>query len=167
MHPPTAQQVQMDMKDRLPAVASLIQHHAVPIPCQTSLPRHLPRDRHQMPDHTFVGDVHIQRPGDVIAWYHQDMCRRLGIDIHKCDRVFIFIHNLSRLLACDNLAEQAPHRSYPPSLFMHSRANLGAHAALSDFGQTYGFDPVGQNARRGHFNPDVIVGQAGVEIAAL
>lgn len=87
---PSAEQVQMQMVDRLSAVFANVDHH--PIACRKLLfARDLSDRPQQMAKQRAVFRSGLRQRSDVLARNHQQMHGRLRMNVRKSDALLIFI----------------------------------------------------------------------------
>lgn len=102
---PSAQQMHMQMRYRLPAIRACIHHQPIPV-LQTLRPRQLPCNRHQMPHKGGVLCYRMRVRFKMPLRYHQQVHGRLRVDVRKRKALFILKHPVSRNRSRDDLAEQ-------------------------------------------------------------
>lgn len=101
-----AEQVQMEMVHRLPAIVARV--HDDPITMvQLLFARDLGRRGHQMAHQRRVFGQRFRRRANVLLRDNQKVCGRLGINVGKSDAAFVFIHAVGWYGAGDDLAKKA------------------------------------------------------------
>lgn len=106
-HPPSSQQMEMDMKYVLTGIFSGIQHYTVSTFFYPHLLGNLARTPEQMTEDFFFLIRNINERGKVFFGDEQYMSRGLGIDILEGNDLVIFIHYLRRNVLIYDFTEYA------------------------------------------------------------
>ena len=99
-----SQQVEMDMKDRLPGPCAVVHHEAVVR--QAFLGRHLPRNREQMPHERFVLGFDGIGARDGFTGHDEEMRRGSRVNIAEGTALLILIHEIRRQLFIGDFLEE-------------------------------------------------------------
>src|SRR5215472_1244642 len=111
--PPT-QQVQMQVKNRLPCSFAVVQHSSVACK-QLAFARQVRRHKLEFSKDYLILGARICQRLEVLPWANQDVCRRLRADVLECEEVLVLINELRWNLLRPNLAKEAvgAHRAPP------------------------------------------------------
>ncbi len=104
MHWPPAEHMQMQMIHRLPAFFPSVDHDAKSLR-EVLLRRRICGAQQEMAEQFLVFRAHLRERSDVLARNHQQMHRRLWMNIGKSDARFILIQLLRRNLTVDDFAK--------------------------------------------------------------
>jgi hypothetical protein len=102
---PAAEQVQVQMGDRLAGALLAINHESVTIG-QSQLPRQLGRDQVQVTDQVAILRLKIGVGRNHFPWNEQYVDRRLRIDVMKGDALLVFVDQLGGNLLIGDLQEE-------------------------------------------------------------
>jgi hypothetical protein len=105
MHRATTQEMQMDVKNDLPARLVAVHQSAVAGLGETLASRNLAHGSIHTPHERFIFRLEIIERGDMFPWHDQDVDRRLGIEVAESDYRVVFVHHVRRDVASGNLAE--------------------------------------------------------------
>ena len=100
------QQMQMDVEDRLTCFAIRVEHRPVAAIGVAVFPGDLRSRAMHGPNEAVVVRRQIVQRGDVSSRDDQHMQRRLRVDVFDRDQLIVLMHELSRNLAADDLAEE-------------------------------------------------------------
>lgn len=101
-----AQQVEVQVIDRLSALAVTIDYDAEAPIRDPDLSRDPVRHQQQMPKQPIISLVRIDECRNVLTGHNQDVDRRLRVNIFKGDRLLVLIDNLPRPLTLGNLTKE-------------------------------------------------------------
>ena len=122
---PAAEQVQMQVVHRLPAIVACVHDDPVTV-VQLLFARNLRRRGHQMAHQRSIFGRHLRRRADVLLGDHQKVCGRLRIDVGEADAAFVFVHAASRYGAGYDLAKQTVGRRSGRARFnLHNQKYFG------------------------------------------
>ena len=99
--------MKMDMKDRLPGIPSVVDDQAIPTLVQSPTFSNVSGDKEKMSNKIAVPFTHALYVRDMFIGHDQDVRRRLRIDVFKCNRHLVVVHELRRDLAINDLAKKA------------------------------------------------------------
>ena len=85
----------MNVEDRLACPGAGIHHHAVAVG-QMMLARQLRGDTVQMAEQRLIGFIGLRRGDEMLAGDYQQVYRRLGIDVVKCDAGRVLVDDPGR-----------------------------------------------------------------------
>ena len=122
---PAAEQMQMQMVDRLAAIVACVHNDPVTM-IQLFFACNLRRRRHHMTDQRSIFSQRLRGGDNVLPGNNQKMCRRLGIDVGEADAAFVFVHAASRYGAGYDLAKQTVGRRSGRARFnLHNQKYFG------------------------------------------
>lgn len=98
-HRTSAQNVQMEVINRLPTVWIAVHHQPITLFCDARLGGDPPRNKDKMPDQKAVVFLDRIEGGDVLARDHQEVRRCGRMDISKRDAMLVFVHTIAGDLA--------------------------------------------------------------------
>lgn len=109
MHRTSAKQVKVQMIHGLASIRSRV-HHGAEAFAQPLL--FCDRFSHlvQVAKNALVSGREMRKRSDVLAWDHENMHRRLGMNVGEDNRVIVFIQLLRGNLTRGDFAEQAVHK---------------------------------------------------------
>jgi hypothetical protein len=93
-HLPTTEQVYMEVKDALTTILSDVGHQAIAVILQAQRASHFCRSKEETTEQLSVFDTSIRNRNQGLAWNHEDMNRRLRLNVSKGDDMLIFIELL-------------------------------------------------------------------------
>ena len=128
MHRPSAQQVYMQMIDRLPSIAARVDHSAIAV-MQAILARDFSRSPKQMAQHYTMLLDRLSKRADMLSRHNQHMHWSLRIDIRKRDAQVILIDTLRRNASFNNPAKEAAHS--PSSVRQHFQSYFAKNFGCS------------------------------------
>ena len=102
---PAAEQMQMQMVHRLPAIVTGVHNDPVTT-VQLLFAGNLRRCGHHMTDQRSIFSERLRRGADVLLGDNQKVRGRLGIDVGEADAAFVFIHAVGWYGAGDDFAKQ-------------------------------------------------------------
>lgn len=95
------------MENRLSGIMAVIDDHPVTAFIKTPFGGDGLGNKEQVPDELTVRDNETVNVGNMFFRHYNRMDRRLGIDVLKSDRMFIFVDDCCGDLFLDDLAKQA------------------------------------------------------------
>jgi len=101
------QQMEVNMENGLTCVMAIIDDHTITVFIKPLLGSNGPGNEEQVPDDFTVRNANAMNICDMFFGHDERMDRRLGIEILKSDRVFIFVNNRCGDLFLDDPAKQA------------------------------------------------------------
>jgi len=104
---PPAQQVQMQMVDRLPTLAVAIDHQAEAPLRDPDLLRDAVCHQQEVPQQPIISLVRIEDGREVVTGNNQDMDRRLRVDVFEGNGLLVLIHHLARTFPVCYLTKEA------------------------------------------------------------
>lgn len=102
----STEEVQVDVKHRLPCVLAAVHHHAIAVFMKMMFARQRRSADDDFPNHCIIGGRELVGARDVATRNHQKMRRSLRVDVFERHHVFVFEYFSSRNLVCDDLAEE-------------------------------------------------------------
>ena len=105
--PAPAEQVQMDVEDRLAGVAICVEHGAKAARVQAPLLRNGCRSPHHLAHNSVVSRLKVVQRVDVPLGDDEHVRRCLRVDVVEGEQTIVFVHDGAGNLASDDLAEQA------------------------------------------------------------
>jgi hypothetical protein len=103
---PATEQVDVEMKYRLSCSRTYVEYRAVSV-LDISLARDLSRRQVTASDHLGIANLRFLQTSKMFLWDHEDMRRRLRIDVFDGEHVLVLIDFLRGNLAAENAAEKA------------------------------------------------------------
>jgi hypothetical protein len=103
----SSQDVDVQVKYRLPSAGAVIDHRAITTRFDPALASEFSGNVKEMSDQTFVFRFHHTEGFEVSPRYHEEMDRRLRVQILDRNRGLILEHDLGRGLPPDDSAEDA------------------------------------------------------------
>ena len=103
---PPAQQVEVQVIDRLPALAVTIDHKAEPTIRDSDLSRDPVRHQQQVSEQPIISLVRIEECRQVLTGNNQDMDRRFLVNIFEGDRLLVLIDNLPWTFSVGDLTKE-------------------------------------------------------------
>src|SRR5574340_953835 len=91
----------------LPGVATVIDHHPVPVLVQRPFFSDRLRHEKEMTDSLLISFLHAMNISKMLLGHNEDMDGRLRIDVLECKARPVFVNDLRRDLLPDDLAEEA------------------------------------------------------------
>lgn len=104
---PSAQKVQVEMKDGLPAVLSRICDDAIPTPVEPLFPCDLCGCKEEASRETLILGAEIIHRTDMNPWNQENMRGSLRIEVLESDNIIVFVDDPGRDRSCRNAAEYA------------------------------------------------------------
>lgn len=104
---PPAQQVQVQMKHCLPAIAVTIDHQAEAPIRNPYLSCDPVRHQQEVAEQSIISLIRIEECREVLARNNQDMDGRLRVDVFEGDRLLVLKHNFARTFSVSDLAKEA------------------------------------------------------------
>jgi hypothetical protein len=104
---PSSHQMQVQVKDILPAPTLHVEEEFVSGFVNTSLRGDLPCPEQEFGQQGPVFFFQIVDASDVFSWDEKDMNRGMGLDVLEGDQVFVLIDDICRLLSPGNSTENA------------------------------------------------------------
>jgi hypothetical protein len=123
---PSTQEVDMEMKYRLPRSRTHIQHGPISL-LDVPLTRNLGRRQVTAADHLGVVSLRLLQASKMLPGDDQHMRRRLGVDVLEGQHVLVLVNFLGRNLAAENAAEEAVAAGIGHRLVTVSVAPTGNH----------------------------------------
>ena len=103
---PPAQQVEVQVIDRLAALAVTIDHQTEATIRDSDLSRDPVPHQQEMPEQSIIGLVRIEECRKMSAGNNQDMDRRLRVDVFEGNGLLVLIHNLALTFSAGDLTKQ-------------------------------------------------------------
>ena len=97
--------MQVDVEHRLPGVFAAVHHHSIAIVRHPLFTGNLRCHQIQMPDQLAVGFGDVIDGGDGLLRNHQEMHRRLGIDVTERQADVVLVENVCWNFPVDDLGE--------------------------------------------------------------
>ena len=132
-HRLAAKQVKVDMEHRLPGIGVAVHHHAVAAPGQALDRCHLPGGLVDAADYRGVAGIDVVDGGDMLAWDHQHVGRRLRVEVAKSHHLVVLIKKFSIEIAAGDPAMVRFLESLQPEVVNSLRdSDLGFIRVLED-----------------------------------
>lgn len=109
-----AKHVEMQVKNRLPAVPARIGYDTIPRFGKTFIHRNLPTGQEQPAEQGLIGFAEVLHRRNMPFGDDQSMNRRLWADVIECQRMLVLIHHLRGNTAVNDTAENTV--THTPSL---------------------------------------------------
>jgi len=104
-----SQHVDVQVEHGLPRPGAVVDYGAIALRIQSALPRQLSRDKKKVAEQRLVFGEGLLERGEVLARYHQQVDRRLRVNVLDRHGALVLMNDFGGDLAADDSAKEAIH----------------------------------------------------------